>query len=383
MKTVSSHVSLIALLALMSTVTPLAIDAYLPSMPDIASSLNVGIEKIEVSISVFLLFFAFGQLLGGVLSDRVGRKFTALLGLFLFSVSSFILFFTQSLEFLYIFRAFQAFFGAMAVVNTAAIVRVLFHGKEAAKVFSTIASIMMIAPMIAPALGSLIITFYTWNYIFLFLAVYSLFVFFLILLKLPKTGTKSNTKIIEAFKKVLGHKKALSYILSVSFAFAGMFIFIEKSSFIYMEYFAISKEYFPIFFGANVLMMIIFTRINVKLIHNNEPSDILKYGVILQLIAGILLCLLAFSPSLILVFICMILYIGSLGFIFGNAMACALEFFKKDTGVANSVIGVIEFLIAGIIGFIASSIHTGTLMPVFIMMTLTALCAYLSLKLIR
>ena len=381
MKTAQNHITLILLLAVLSSVTPLAVDAYLPSMPDIAQDMGVKINKIELTISIFLIFFAIGQLSGGILSDRLGRKKTALLGLFGFCISSFALFFSNSLESLYFFRATQAFFGAMATVNSAAIVRDLFHGKEAAKIFSAIASIMMIAPMIAPALGSLVITFFTWNYIFLFLGIYSLVVLVLIYFKLPLTGVKSKTKIKEAYKRVLTHKQAMGYILSVAFGFSGMFIFIEKSSFIYMEYFLISKEYFPLFFGANVLMMIILTKVSTKLIQTIETKKVLKFGIILQLIAGLALVGFSFDASIYTIFASMVLYVGSLGFIFGNAMALALDYFKEDSGVANSVIGVSEFTIAGIIGFLASLVHSTTLTPVFLMMVATSLLALISLRL--
>ncbi len=381
MKTAQNHITLILLLAVLSSVTPLAVDAYLPSMPDIAQDLGVKINKIELTISIFLIFFAIGQLSGGILSDRLGRKKTALLGLLGFCISSFSLFFSNSLESLYLFRATQAFFGAMATVNSAAIVRDLFHGKEAAKIFSAIASIMMIAPMIAPALGSLVISFFTWNYIFLFLGMYSLIVLVLIYFKLPLTGVKSKTKIKEAYKRVLTHKKAMGYILAVSFGFSGMFIFIEKSSFIYMEYFLVLKEYFPLFFGANVLMMILLTKVSMKLIQTIDTRNILKFGIILQLIAGLALVIFSFDASIYTIFASMVLYVGSLGFIFGNAMALALDYFKEDAGVANSVIGVTEFTIAGIIGFLASLIHSDTLTPVFLMMVCTSALALLSLRL--
>ncbi len=381
MKTAQNHITLILLLAILSSVAPLAIDTYLPSMPNIADELDVSINKIEMTLSIFLIFFALGQLLGGILSDRIGRKRTALIGLFGFSLASFALFFSSTLESLYFYRALQALAGAMSTVNTAAIVRDLFHGKEAAKIFSAIASIMMIAPMIAPALGSLIITFYPWQYIFLFLGFYSLIVMLFIYFKLPITGSKTKTKIKEAYKRVLTHKKAMGYILSVSFAFSGMFIFIEKSSFIYMEYFNITKDIFPFLFGANVLMMIILTKINMKLVQNIEPSKILYFGVLLQVLSATCLIIFSFNASIYTTFISMVFFIGSLGFIFGNAMALALEYFKNDSGVANSVIGVTEFTIAGIIGFLASLIHTGELTPVFLMMLTTSLLALLSLRL--
>ena len=65
------------------------------------------------------------------------------------------------------------------------------------------------------------------------------------------------------------------------------------------------------------------------------------------------------------------------GFIFGNTMSLALEYFPNNSGVATAVIGVTQFLIAGIIGFIASYIHNGDLAPIFILMSLTSITAVL------
>lgn len=378
-----NHVLLVALLAALTSVAPLSIDTYLPSMPEIAKFLHVGIEKIEMTISIFLLFFALGQLVGGILSDRIGRRTTALIGLSLFSFANFVLYATTSLEELYLFRGLQAFSGGLAIVNSSAIVRDLFHAKEAAKVFSTIASITMIAPMIAPAMGAVIITYFSWNYVFLFLGIYASIVLVTLYFYLPETGSKTYTKVSQAYKKVLTHKEALGYILALSFSFSGMFIFIEKSSFIYMEYFHASKHLFPVLFGANVLVMIFLTRFNIRLVQKYEPKNILTIGMYIQLVAGITLFGLSFSPNMIVIFAVMTVYVGILGIIFGNGIASALEFFKNDSGVANSVIGVTEFTIAGGIGFVASTIHSVELTPIFVMMAITPLLAILSLTFIR
>ena len=147
-----------------------------------------------------------------------------------------------------------------------------------------------------------------------------------------------------------------------------------------MEYFSISKDIFPLLFGSNVLMMIVLTKLSMKLIETIETKIVLKYGIILQMLSAISLIVFSYESNFYPIFISMIFYVGSLGFIFGNAMALALDFFKEDTGVANSVIGITEFTIAGIIGFLASLIHTGELTPVFLMMFGTSVLAFLSLK---
>jgi len=381
MKTTNNYTLLIVLLALLTSVTPLSIDMYLPSMPDIARSLHVDISKIEMTISIFLISFAIGQLFGGALSDRYGRKKIALIGLSIFTLANFALYLSNSLQELYIFRAIQAFSGGLAIVNSSAMVRDIFHGKEAAKAFSSIASITMLAPMIAPSLGALIISYFEWNTIFLFLGLYSLFVLVALWFNLVETGTPTKSKVLEAYKRVLTHKDALGFIIALSFGFSGMFIFIEKSSFIYISYFGVSKQLFPFLFGVNVLVMILLTRYNIKLVERYEPKNILKVGLFIQFTAGIILSLIAYTaPNLIAVTLVMTIYVGILGIIFGNGIATALEYFKNDSGIANSVIGVTEFTIAGFIGFLASLIHTAELTPIFIMMSITSLFALLALR---
>ena len=74
MRKSANHINLIILLAVLSSVAPMGIDTYIPSIPDIASAFNVGIEKIELSLSVFLIGFSIGQIFGGPLSDRYGRR---------------------------------------------------------------------------------------------------------------------------------------------------------------------------------------------------------------------------------------------------------------------------------------------------------------------
>ncbi|MFT7002974.1 MAG: DHA1 family bicyclomycin/chloramphenicol resistance-like MFS transporter [Sulfurimonas sp.] len=378
-----THFTIIMLLGLLSSLTPLATDMYLPSMLNISKDLNVGIEKVELTLSIFLIFYALGQLLGGIFSDKIGRRTPILIGLIGFSASSLVLFFANSIELLFIFRASQAFFGGIAAVNYAAIIRDLFHGKEAARVFSVVSSMTLLAPLLAPAIGAIVVSYFDWNYIFLLLCIYSCFIIILIFLKLPETGSKTNIKVLESYKMVFTHKKAIKYIFAVSFAFSGMFIFIGKSSFIYMDYFSVSVDKFPFLFGANVLLMIIFTRINIFLVKKYPLEIILKRGLSLQMLSSFLLIFISFNPHIFnipqvaLVCVTMMLYVGSIGFVFGNAMSLALEYFPKNSGVATAVIGVTEFLIAGSIGFIASYIHNGELTPIFILMSLTSISAFL------
>lgn len=156
------------LVAANTALAPFAIDAYLPAMAALSDTIGASIHRTELSISIFLFGFALGQLFFGPLSDRLGRKPVLTGGLTVFAVASLALTQVESLDTLLLLRFIQALGGGACVVNSAAIVRDCFHGREAAKVMSTMAMIMMLAPLVAPSVGSALLHAVDWWLIFVF-----------------------------------------------------------------------------------------------------------------------------------------------------------------------------------------------------------------------
>jgi len=374
------HIYLIILLAVLSSVAPIAIDTYIPSIPTIATDFNVSIEKIELTLSIFLIGFSIGQIFGGTFSDRIGRRKSSIIGLIGFSFFSFLIILSSSVYELWIFRFFEAFFGGFVVVNANAVVRDLFHGKEAAKIFSLIGTVRSIAPLAAPAIGSFIIHFYSWKAVFVFLCVYSLLVALWVYKDLNETFTYTNQKVIESYKAVLKNKMAMKAMLTLAICFSGFFILVAKSSFIYIEYFNISTDYFPFFFGINFLVLMAMIRVNVILLKYFTQLELIKYTIIIQIVAGILLMTLAQGISIITTVILIATYMSMMAFIFGNSTALAMEHFSKNAGVASSVIGVLQFGLGALISSIALMFHTQTFMPIGASIATISLVAYLIIR---
>ncbi|MEA2050212.1 MAG: multidrug effflux MFS transporter [Campylobacterota bacterium] len=375
----------IVILAMLTAISPLAIDVYLPSFTQIANQFYTSIDQIEITLSIYLLGFALGQLLGGPLSDRYGRKIFIYLGLSLYIVFSFAISFASSVEQLWIYRFFQALGGGFAVVNTSAIVRDIYHGKEGAKIFSIISMIMMIAPMIAPVIGVSILYFFSWEYIFIFLTIYaSLMLYFST--KIPETSPKvKDGGLFSNYKIILQNKNAMLLIFANGFGFSGLFIFITKASFVYMEYFELDTFYFTLCFSLNVASLMVFSKLNIKLLEKYSSIQLFFAGIIFQFFVAAILFVFSYSSVLIVVALGFMLYIGSLGFVFGNAMALLLEHFEKMSATAVALNGVIGFIISAFVGFLASYLHNGTLQPIFILMMCTSflslsILSYLKLK---
>ena len=375
-----NHIYLIILLSILSSVAPMGVDTYLPSIPEIAKYFDVNIHKVELSLSIFLIGFAIGQIFGGPISDRYGRRVGSIVGLLGYALFSFLIIFSSSIYELWIYRFLEAFFGGITVVNATAAVRDRFSGQEAAKVFSLIGMVRSLAPLLAPVFGAAIIHFFPWEGIFVFLTIYALIVAFFIYKDLPESFTYTKQNIIESYKLVLTHKKAMKAMLVLAISFGAFFIIIAKTSYIYIEYFGIKTDYFPLFFGINFIILIAMINVNVKLLKTYEAKNIAKYATLIQFCVGIIFLLIHKDMNLILTVIIIASYMSMMAFIFGNCMSLAIEHFSKNAGVASGVIGVLQFGLGALISSIALNFDNNGFFVIAFSITFLSIISFLIIR---
>jgi len=362
----------VVILAMLTSISPMAMDVYLPSFTQISKYFYTSIDQIEVTLSIYLIGFALGQLVGGPFSDRYGRKLFIFIGLSIYILFSFMISIASSVEQLWVFRFFQAIGGGFAVVNTSAIVRDMFHGKEGAKVFSMISMVMMIAPMVAPVVGATILHFSSWQFIFIFLSSYAILLLFFIT-KLPETSPKNKTKnMFTNYIIILKNKNAVLLMLAGGFGIAALFIFITKSSFIYMEYYKLDTMHFSLLFGLNAAGLIVATKLNIILLEKYSSLKLFLFAIIAQICFAMGLYFISSLNILPLMIIGFVLYVSTLGLIFANVLSLLLEHFKTISATATALNGVIGFSISAFIGFVASLLHDGTLDNIFYLMIITS-----------
>lgn len=157
------------LVAAMVALPPLSIDMVLPALPSIASSLHAPVGRAGLAISLFLAGFAISQLVLGPLSDRLGRRPVMLASCALFSAAGIGATLAGSLGALLSLRLFQGIGAGGCLVVIFAVVRDLFEGDEVRSRLATANAIMGIAPMVAPTVGALFLTFTGWRGLFAFL----------------------------------------------------------------------------------------------------------------------------------------------------------------------------------------------------------------------
>ena len=375
-----NHLYLIILISILSSVAPMGVDTYLPSIPEIAKYFDVNIHKVELSLSIFLIGFAIGQIFGGPISDRYGRRVGSIVGILGYALFSFLIIFSSSIYELWIYRFLEAFFGGITVVNATAAVRDRFSGQEAAKVFSLIGMVRSLAPLLAPVFGAAIIHFFPWEGIFVFLTIYALIVAFFIYKDLPESFTYTKQNIIESYKLVLTHKKAMKAMLVLAISFGAFFIIIAKTSYIYIEYFGIKTDYFPLFFGINFIILIAMIKVNVNLLKTYEAKNIAKYATLIQFCVGIIFLLIHKDMNLILTVIIIASYMSMMAFIFGNCMSLAIEHFSKNAGVASGVIGVLQFGLGALISSVALNFDNNGFFVIAFSITFLSIISFLIIR---
>lgn len=361
----SNERHIVLILASLAAITPLAIDMYLPAFPRMAEQFSAPISEVQFSLSLYFFGMALGQLIGGPISDAYGRRPIITLGLIVFGLSSLALVFVNSIELFLFFRALQSLGGGFTTVNVSATVRDHFSGKEGARILSLIASVMLIAPLVAPMLGSIVLHVSIWESIFVFLSVYA-FVALWMYRSAFQSVLKEKTKVtpFKNYLEVLSHPQAMLFVVALILCTSGMYTFITTSSFIYMEHFKTSSFVFSLCFGSNVLMMMLFGRLNAKLVKTIEPFVLLRFGMLSQALLGLLFFTLHTKGSVWVLFPIIGLYVGTLGFIFSNTVFLVLEFFPRISASANAIIGVLQYSVGALMGFVASSLHDGTLFPI-------------------
>ncbi|MDO6682660.1 MULTISPECIES: multidrug effflux MFS transporter [unclassified Oceanobacter] len=368
------------MLSALTALAPLGTDIYLSAVPVIASEFSKSLHEVELSVSVFLMGFSLGQLLGGPLSDRYGRRTMVITGLAIFAVGAGGILLSQSLDEMLVFRAVQALGGGLAVVNSTAIIRDLASGREGASAMIRVIQVMMVAPLIAPLLGMFILKLLGWHAIFGFLLVYALLLIALFYYRLPETRkVRTGGNPLRNYWQVLGDPRVWGFIASTCGAYAGMLSFVTSSPGIFMGYFGLTETVYPLVFGCVVFTMLSMSKVNLHLLKRLDPPVLIGIGQKIQITMALLMIGYVFlfdQLSVWLLTLMLMLYVGSHGFVVANATSSITEFFPHLAGTATALVGAMGFASGGIAGSVVSSFSDGSPKAMICMMLAAALFGF-------
>jgi len=366
----------VILLGALTALGPLAIDAYLPTLPTIQRELATTSGAVQLTLSAYFAGLTVGQLFWGPLADRLGRKKPLVVGLLLYAVGSLACAASPSIEWLAASRALQALGGSAGVVVVRAVVRDRWAGRAGAEIMSSIVLVMGAAPILAPSLGGLILGIWGWRAIFGTLAVAAIVVLLALSRALPETHVPPATSesLLRGAREVMQDKRFVTYALASSFSQAGMFAYIAGSPFVFIEMLHVDPGVFAILFGTNAAGFVASAQLNRRLLRRWEHTVIaMGASVVGSLMALSLLGLTASAamslvPAAMLVF----LYVACLGLIASNTTAAALEGQGQRAGLGSALLGAVQFASAAIASAMVGVLADGTARPMALVMTTCA-----------
>ncbi|HSY62542.1 MAG TPA: multidrug effflux MFS transporter, partial [Cytophaga sp.] len=260
------------ILGMLATVTPFAIDLYLPSFSKIATHLGTTTAKVSLSVSSYFIGMALGQLMYGPLLDRFGRKMPLYLGLTIFVLASIACTFSTSVEFLVTVRFVQALGGSVAGVASIAMVKDFFPPEQGAKIFAMLILTIGLSPLLAPTIGGYVATVMDWKAVFFLLALIAVFAMTIVFLFLPegqepdKTVSLRLVPMMKTYFSILSDTQFFTYTVSGSFAFATLFIYVAGSPIVFMELFHVSPQVYGMIFAFLSVGFIGGSQLNIFLV---------------------------------------------------------------------------------------------------------------------
>jgi len=375
--------SLIITLGLLSGLTPFAIDLYLPSLPSIARDLGSSMEMAQLSVTLYLAVFALSQVFMGPLSDMLGRRATLGAGLLLFVIGALGCALAGRMETLFGMRILQAIGGAAVAVTVPALVRDLFERDHYARVIGLVMMIMSLAPLVAPTIGGLVLSYADWPWVFVTLFGIGMVAGLLFLWVIPETLPPEHRhpshlgQVLSNYRQLLSHRRSLGYLLTGAGTFAAMMTFIVASPYVYIVLYGVPIAFFGVLFGANVAAAMVVTAINTRLVMRLGAERLLRFGLRVQMMAALVLLALAWmgSPPLWALLLAILLNQGMAGMVLGNAMAAYMTLFPRLAGTASALSGAVRFGFGATIGSLVSLGHNGTANPLLLGMALSGLLA--------
>ena len=351
---------------MLTAVGPISTDMYLPAFPAMRADLHGGGAAAPLTLAAWFGGLALGQLLYGPLSDHFGRRSPILLGCILYTLASAACALSTAMPELIAFRALAAFGGAANLVVPLAILRdIATTAQQAASIVSRQQLILSVVPMLAPALGGLIVEFTSWRAIFWLAAVYGVLCVVIVLRLFGETLPRSArvrggvASIVAGYFRVGRDQVFLTHALTGSFATLSLFAFLGAAPVVFMHHFGMSPTLFGATFIANGAAYAIGTAINLRLItrHGREWVLSLAVYVLVTLTGAMLVCALTGIGGVWGMAALVAAVMLTLGCLLPDATIGAIGPFKRDAGIASALYGTMVFAIGALgsvgVGFVA------------------------------
>lgn len=384
-----SDTEFIIIMASLMSLASLSIDALLPGLPEIAKTIGISDPKNnQLLITMIFLGMGFGQLLSGPLSDSIGRKNTIYIGFSLFAFSSMLCIYASSMEMMIAGRFLQGIGLSAPRTVATAMVRDRFVGDYMAKIMSFVTVIFILAPIVAPSFGKIMLDSFGWESIFSSQLLFGLFVILWLWQRQQETLKLENRRKLtlslfsNGIKEFTKHKQSLIFTFMSGLILSAFMVYLSSSQQIFQEQYGLVEE-FPFIFSGIAVVIGLSTFLN--------GSFVIRFGM-LKLAQSFTTLLFCISSCYVLIFfgkpnpdisILLLFFVGMLfcvGFIFGNINALAMQPMGHIAGIGAALFGFIGTVMAVPIATFIGRFIDATALPVF---AGYAVCSGISLLLIQ
>ncbi|WP_138434383.1 multidrug effflux MFS transporter [Winogradskyella algicola] len=370
-----SQFEFVVLMAALMSIVALSIDALLPALPRIGNYLSIS-EPLELPklITSIFLGLGIGQLIFGPLSDSFGRKPIVYVGFVLFILASIICITTKSFEMMLFGRVLQGVALASPRTMCIAMVRDSYEGDYMAKILSVVVMVFILVPVVAPTLGQFLMNHYHWKSIFTFNLIFGIFVVIWYWLRQPET-LKDKYKIpyrLSIFKtgtvQFFKIKSAVIYTLLSGFITGSFMVYLSTSQRIFEKQYNLADE-FPLIFASLAISVGLATFFNSQLVVRFGMKNIVHTAMISFIVISLFFIILFNSgknPSIEILITFFALQFFTIGFLFGNLRALAMEPMGHIAGIGSALNGFISTVMAVPIADYIGTYVVDSVTPLFV-----------------
>ena len=370
-----SEFEFIVIMAALMSLVSLAIDALLPAMTNIGDTIGItDATNNQLLITMIFLGLGFGQLISGPLSDSYGRKPIIYIGFIVFAFASLICVFSTSLEMMIVGRIAQGIGLSAPRTISIAMIRDRFSGNYMAKVMSFVVAIFILVPVVAPALGKIMLDLYGWQSIFYSQLLFGLAVMLWLWKRQPETLKKENKRdfklalLIAGLKEFIKHKNAVIFTFFSGCITGSFMVYLSASQLIFEQQYNLKDE-FPFIFAGIALFIGIATFLNGTFVVRLGMFKLVSiFTIIFTLIPFVYIFLYSgeTNPSIYVLVTFFGLQFFAVAFLFGNTRALAMEPIGHIAGIGAAINGFVSTIMAVPIATLIGSFINTTALPLFI-----------------
>lgn len=370
----ASQFEFVAMMASLMSIVALAIDALLPALDYIGFSIGTSKSSdTQLLITMIFLGLGMGPLFFGPVSDSLGRKPIVFMGFGVFIIASLICIFSESLLWMVIGRILQGIGLSAPRTIAIAMVRDSYKGDYMARIMSFITVVFILVPIIAPAMGKFVLDHYNWQAIFYIQLIFSVLVSFWFWKRQPETlaidkRVKFTSHIFpDGLKELVKFKKTIAFTLISGFITGSFMVYLSSSQQIFHTQYNL-KEEFPFIFAGLAISIGTATFLNGTLVLKYGMSRIINLALSTFFGVSLLYIILFYNtpnPNVYVLLAFFAMQFFSIGFLFGNLRAMAMEPIGHIAGIGAALTGFVSTMMAVPISIYIGKFIKDSALPLF------------------